>query len=32
MWTHVGVGLAIAVLAVVELWILRGGGRSANIT
>ncbi|MDF2972665.1 MAG: hypothetical protein K0R61_3115 [Microvirga sp.] len=32
MWTHVGVGLAIAVLAVVELWILRGGGRSANST
>ena len=31
LWTHVGVGLAIAVLAVGELWIVRRG-LSANIT
>lgn len=32
MWTHVGVGLAIAVLAGVELWRMRHGDLSANIT
>jgi hypothetical protein len=32
MGTHVGVGLAIAVLAAVELWRMRRGGLSANIT
>ncbi|WP_457094563.1 SPW repeat protein [Microvirga sp. P5_D2] len=32
LWTHVGVGLAITVLAVVELWILRRGGLSSNVT
>jgi O-antigen/teichoic acid export membrane protein len=24
MWTHVGVGLAVAVLAAIELWLLHG--------
>lgn len=32
MWAHVGVGLAIAVLAIVELWRMRRSDLSANIT
>ncbi len=32
LWTHVGVGLAIVVLAAVELWRMRRGDVSANIT
>jgi hypothetical protein len=31
MWTHVGVGLAIALPAAVELWRMRCGDLSANI-
>jgi len=26
MWTHVGVGLAVAILAAVELWMMQGHG------
>jgi SPW repeat len=25
LWTHVGIGLAVAVLAAIELWLLHGG-------
>jgi hypothetical protein len=32
LWAHVGVGFAIAVLAAVELWRMRRGDLSANIT